>query len=224
MKNKSDLFKALFLAGTLLGSSLAYADNDKEQVSIGVPPNCYLPLAVNLAPISNLPDATGTPFGDTNSTVCVDVPVDLTKSKVVFNIDNSVPNGGMDAKGNSNGLKHMVMLGGVIKDRIQKGLIDPEDVSIVGVLHGSAIKWAKLDTDQKFWINQIFALKNAGVNIHLEVCGVTMRSNAWTKANIYSYDASGNPDLSVPGTIYVNQGAIGRIMYLEQQKYVYIHE
>jgi hypothetical protein len=47
--------------------------------------------------------------------------------------------------------------------------------------------------------------------------------NHWTKADLYGYDDSGVP-LDSTNRIYVNQGAIGRIIDLEQNGYVYIHE
>jgi len=217
MKNKTNLLKALFLAGALISTSTVFADDDKD-ANNGVMIDCstatapYLPTVLNLFPFSNT-------YGTENNTVCVDVPVNLTKSKVVFSINNNVAGVGVDGNGNSNGLKHMVMLGTVIKNRIANGQIDPEEVSIIGILHGSAIGWGTKNTNQANWINQIFQLKKDGVNIQLEVCGVTMLGAGMNNGMIYT-----DPNLNRNGKIYVNQGAIARIMYLEQRKHVYMHE
>ena len=35
----------------------------------------------------------------------------------------------------------MVMLGSVIKDSINNGTMSPENVSVIGILHGSALGW-----------------------------------------------------------------------------------
>jgi len=215
--NKSCLFKSLFLAAAIFGSPGAFAGN----TDTGVLDQCEkLPLVLNLAPFS-------TTYGDANNSVCVDVPVALKEVHVVFNLDTNT----VDGNHVSVGLKHMFMLGTAIKDRIDRGLVNPSNVSIIGVLHGTAAKWATNDSlthatseyiaTQRFWINRIMALKNAGVNLQLEICGVTMRGNSWTNDNLYTpVDSQSNPI----GKIYVNQGAIGRIIDLQQQKYVYIHE
>jgi len=214
---RSHLFGFLFLSAAMFGSSNAFAGN----TDTGVLDQCEkLPLVLNLAPFSST-------YGDTNNSVCVDVPVALKEVHVVFNLDTNT----MDGNHSSVGLKHMFMLGTAIKDRIDRGLVNPSNVSIIGVLHGTAAKWATNDTlshsaaeyiaIQRGWINKIMALKNAGVNLQLEICGVTMRGNNWTNDNLYTpIDSLGNPS----GKIYVNQGAIGRIIDLQQQKYVYIHE
>ena len=229
-KNKSLLFKSLFLAAALLGSSATFADDDDHKNDTGiVPVDCsvtpYLHLVLNLDPFA---EPVGTEFGAggwgyTNDTICVDIPVALKKAKVVFNIDNSVAGGGVDGNGNINGLKHMAMLGTMVKARIAAGLMEADDVSIIGVMHGGAIGAAYYyasptpqQIQQQKWIEMIWGLKQAGVNIQLEVCGVTMRGQNKTRADLYV--GSGN------GKIYINQGAVGRIIYLEQQKYVYMHE
>ena len=121
----------------------------------------------------------------------------------------------------------MFMYGTAMKNRIKAGLMDADDVAIIGVLHGAASKWAlkaghpQADPTQQHWMDKIFALKKAGVNIQLEICGVNMMGNHWTKADLYSYDEFGNPDPAAPGRIYVNQGAIGRVTDLQQRKFVY---
>ena len=126
----------------------------------------------------------------------------------------------------------MVFLGTAIKDRIDRGLVNPRNVEIVGVLHGSAAGWAIKEghpgsapdaVNQQGWIDQIMRLRKDGINIQLEICGVTMMGNKWTKADLYGYDDDGLPDDS-NNRIYVNQGAIGRIIDLEQRDFAYIHE
>ena len=174
----------------------------------------YLVLATNLA----MPKK----FGAKNTTVCVDIPVEVQKAKMVFNMDTD----SVDGNGNSNGLKHMVMMGNVIKDQIRQGLIKPEDVSIIGILHGSAIKWATkaVPAQQKNFIDQIFQLKREGLNIQLEACAAAMNGADLTKKNLYSYDADGKPDPAAGGRIYVNQGAFARELDLENRGYAYFEE
>ena len=123
--------------------------------------------------------------------------------------------------GNPVGLRHMFMLGTALKARIQAGLLDPEDVSVIGVFHGSGSAWAlKSNPDYaKNFIEKIFDLKNAGVNMSLEMCGVTMLGKGWTNDNLYISEKGKDY-----GFIHVNQGAIGRIIDLEQHGYAYIQE
>lgn len=175
--------------------------------------NCqYLPLATNLV----FPKK----FGKKNTTECVDIPVNFEKAKIIFNMDTD----SVDGKGNANGLKHMVMMGAVMKEKIAHHMIKPENVSIIGIMHGSAIKWATKKSDQKKWIDQIFKLKREGVNIQLEACAVTMNGAGLTKKNLYSYTADGKPDPKVGGRIYLNQGAFGRELYLQNHGYAYAEE
>jgi len=217
MNNNTSLFKVLFLAGTLFGATTAFADDDND-FSSGVTLDCSTASAPYLSTVLNLPPFSNS-YGSVNNTVCIDVPVNLTKSKVVFSINNNVAGVGVDGNGNSNGLKHLVMLGTVIKNRIANGLIKPDEVSIIGILHGSAIGWGTKNTNQANWINQIFQLQQDGVNIQLELCGVTMLGAGMNNGMIYT-----DPNLARNGKIHVNQGAIARIMYLEQRKHVYMHE
>jgi hypothetical protein len=174
----------------------------------------YSVLATNLA----MPKK----FGATNTSVCVDIPVEVHQAKMVFNMDTDT----VDGNGNSNGLKHMVMMGNVIKDQIKQGLIKPEDVSIIGILHGSAIKWATkaVPPQQKNFIDQIFQLRRDGLNIQLEACAAAMNGAGLTKKNLFSYDAEGKPDLAAGGRIYVNQGAFARELDLENHGYAYFEE
>jgi len=197
---KTIFLNAVLVAGLALGSTNVFADGPVPGTyDDGV---ChYDNVVLNLAPFSNV-------FGTENTSVCIDVPVALKKVQVVFNIDNA----GVDGNGQSNGLKHIRMLATAIKDRIAKGLVNPSDVSIVGIIHGSALPWALgANPVQNGLMNAIAGLKADGVNIQLEVCGVTLMGAHKTAADVY------------PG-ILVNQGAIGRLIDLEQQKYVYIHE
>jgi intracellular sulfur oxidation DsrE/DsrF family protein len=227
---KNYLFKAAFLASVLCGATGAFAGNSAyNQVFPNVDETCTYPtLVLNLyAPQK---------YGATNSSICVDVPVALDKMHVVFNLDTNT----LDGAKNSVGLKHMVFLGTAIKDRIDRGLVNPRNVEIVGILHGSAAGWATKSkgdtadlTQQHSWIDQIMQLRKDGINIQLEICGVTMRGNNWTKADLYGYEdcdsctpaeAGAVAPLDPDNRIYVNQGAIGRIIDLEQRDFAYIHE
>ena len=212
---------AIFLLGSAMlfgavagsGAALAAGTNSADQNKIL--DHCqYVPLATNLA----FPKE----FGAKNTTVCVDIPVHVEKAKMVFNMDTDT----VDGKGNSNGLKHMVMMGYVMKDAIAKGQIKPENVDIIGIVHGSAMKWVikPVPAQQKKWIEAIFKLKREGVNIHLEACAAAMNGNHLTKKNLFSYDAKGNPDPKAGGRIYVNQGAFARELYLHNHGYAYFEE
>jgi intracellular sulfur oxidation DsrE/DsrF family protein len=202
----------LFIFG-LCSASAALASEKLDSNSDGILNQCeYLPLATNLA----FPKK----FGAKNTSICVDIPVKLEKAKIVFNMDTPA----VDKKGNANGLKHMVMMGFVMKQQIKHGLIKPENVSIIGIVHGSALKWVTKASTQKKWINAIFKLQSEGVNIHLEACAAAMNGAGLTKKNLYSYTAKGDPDPKAAGRIYVNQGAFGRELYLQNQGYAYAEE
>lgn len=214
-KNKMSILKSVSLLFALLWAASSLAAQ-------GIIPQCkYLPLANN-------PIITGTP----NTTICVDVPVQLSKNHVVFSIDSLATSDGT-AAGIPVALRHMWMLGSAMKARIHAGKIDPANVQIIGVIHGTALHWAlsdawwqkQVDDDgnqlypngnpYKPWIEKLFALNAAGVNIQLEVCGVTLAGNGLSSNDVYS---------SPNGRIYVNQGALGRIIDLEQQGYAYLQE
>lgn len=206
---------ALILLGSLCGSGMAFGADSADTGSKGILDQCqYLPLATNLTNPAK--------FGARNTTVCVDIPVEVHKAKMVFNMDTDT----VDGQGNSNGLKHMVMMGNVMKDQIKRGLIKPEDVSIIGIIHGSALKWATkaVPEQQKKFIDTIFKLKKEGVNIQLEACAAAMNGAGLTKKDLYTYDADGNPDPQAGGRIYVNQGAFARELDLENQGYAYFEE
>ena len=205
----------LVALGALVGTNSALAAGSSGVDKNGVLDQCqYLPLATNLA----FPKK----FGAKNTSICVDIPVQVEKAKMVFNMDTDT----VDGKGNSNGLKHMVMMGSVMKDQIAKGMIKPDEVSIIGIVHGSALKWVTkpVPPQQKKWIDAIFKLEHEGVNIHLEACAAAMNGAHLTKKNLYTYDAEGNPDPKAGGRIYVNQGAFARELYLENHVYAYFEE
>ena len=212
-KKKLRLFGVLTVLAALGASGTAFAAGGTAGNDIL--DRCqYLPLATNLTAPAK--------FGAQNTSVCVDIPVEVQKARMVFNMDTDT----VDGKGNSNGLKHMVMMGNVMKDQIKRGLIKPEDVSIIGILHGSALKWATkaVPPQQKQFIDAIFKLKQEGVNIQLEACAAAMNGAGLTKKNLYTYDADGRPDPKAGGRIYVNQGAFGRELFLENQGYAYFEE
>ena len=208
---------ALMLLGALCGSGAAFGADGAPTAngSNEILDQCqYLPLATNLT--------TPAKFGAKNTTVCVDIPVEVHKAKMVFNMDTDT----VDGKGNSNGLKHMVMMGNVMKDEIRRGVIKPEDVSIIGIIHGSALKWAtkSVPPQQKKFIDAIFKLKHEGVNIQLEACAAAMNGAGLTKKDLYTYDAEGRPDPKAAGRIYVNQGAFARELWLDNHGYAYFEE
>lgn len=209
--NKTKIYiSALLVISTLTASASALADSKNEILS-----QCkYLPLATNLIAPKK--------FGEKNTSVCVDIPVQVKKAKIVFNMDTQA----VDGKGVSNGLKHMMMMGNVMKAQIKHGMIKAKDVSIIGIMHGSALVWAtkKVPEQDKKLINAIFKLKKEGVNIQLETCAVTMNGAGLTKKDLYTYDDKGNPDPKALGRIYVNQGAFGRELYLQNHGYAYVEE
>ena len=209
------LLGSAFLLGAAAGSNIAFAAGSNSAEQNKILDHCqYVPLATNLA----FPKK----FGAKNTTVCVDIPVHVKKAKMVFNMDTDA----IDGQGNSNGLKHMVMMGAVMKDAIAKGQIKPGNVDIIGIVHGSAMKWLikPVPPQQKKWIEDIFKLKREGVNIHLEVCAAAMNGAHLTKKNLFSYDSNGKPDPKAGGRIYVNQGAFVRELYLHNHGYAYFEE
>ena len=136
----------------------------------------------------------------------------------------------------------MVMLGSVIKDSINNGTMSPENVSVIGILYGSALGWVikhaaptadstpqevtaykSWKQQQVAWISTISKLKSAGVNLQLEACGAAMNGAGYTNSDLITTaaDKDGN---TIPVTIHVNQGAIGREVYLQQKGYSYINE
>lgn len=213
--NTKYLLGVLILLGGTYGSTSALAEHKNNAKNNEILDQCrYLPLATNLVNPKK--------FGDKNTSVCVDIPVNVKTAKIIYNMDTKA----VDGNGNSNGLKHMMMMGNVMKAQIKKGLIKPENVSIIGIMHGSAVIWATKSApeQQKKLMNAIFQLKKAGVNIQLETCAVSMNGAGLTKKDLYTYDAEGKPDPKALGRIYVNQGAFGRELYLQNHGYAYVEE
>ncbi len=213
--NKHFVFKGVLVLLALLWSAASMAEQ-------GVMPKCkYLPLANN-------PIISGKP----NKTVCVDVPVKLKKVHVVFSIDTPVTTDGT-VNGNPVALRHMWMLGKAMQARIKAGKIKPSHVQIIGVIHGTALPWALNDAwwekqkgkdgkalypkgnPYKEWIEKLFALNKEGVHIQLEACGVTLAGKGLSNKDVYS---------SKKGRVYVNQGALARIIELQQMGYAYMQE
>lgn len=222
IKNKT-LIKAVIFTGLILSTSAAFAAKD---VFPGIIDPCeQLWLVVDPNNANEDPNDGGE---------CIDVPVNLTHAKVVFNLDTTVTN----PDGSPIGLKHMVMFGNAMKHRIEIGEVDPADIAIVGVLHGDAMraKWAfknipEGNNPMASWIEQIFALANPtdgspAINMHLEACGVTLKGMQLKGAKL----ANGQPlderaiYSSANGKIYLNQGALGRIIELQQNKFSYIQD
>ena len=213
--NTKHFISALVIIGGFYGSTAVFAKDMSNAKSNESLDQCqYLPLATNLVNPKK--------FGRKNTSVCVDIPVEVKKAKIVFNMDTD----SVDGKGNSNGLKHILMMGKVMQDEIKRGVIKPKDISIIGIMHGSGLKWAtKAGSEpQRKFINAIFKLKRAGVNIQLEACAAAMNGAGLTKKDLYTYDAEGNPDPKAGGRIYVNQGAFGRELYLQNHGYAYVEE
>lgn len=96
----------------------------------------------------------------------------------------------VDGKGNPNGLKHMMMIGNVMKDQIKKGLLKPQNVSIIGIMHGSALKWATKSSDKqtKDLINAIFKLKSDRFVTFHHLIPKTCHSNKWFKKRFAGSD------------------------------------
>jgi len=210
---KSYLAKAAILLAALSGS--AYAD---------------CPAGTTLAPL-----ASDIANGTRNTTICVDVLNKLTSNDFVYNIDTPVTKDGIPATAGGTPLafKHMWLMGSAnvafIKKQAAAGNDVSSDFSIIGIIHGSALKWAlndawweaQVDDDgnqlypngnpNKAWFNKLAALKAKGLDIHLEVCGVTLEGAGLTRDNVY------------PG-ILVNQGAFGRMSTLHREGYAIVSE
>jgi hypothetical protein len=220
-KQKLSLLKAVMVVGVLFGANTAFACQ-------------YMPLASDIAN-GTLP----------NKTICVDVPNHLGKNDFVFNIDTPVTKDGIPATNGGTPLafKHMWLMGsanlfaithkfgGV--NAVIKTVSAPDGswtdevkrFSIIGIIHGSALKWALSDAwweaqkdamghqlypngnPNKAWFAKIQALEAAGMDIRLEVCGVTLEGAGLTRDDVYS-------DATTGWRIMVNQGAFGRMSHL----------
>ena len=210
MNNRQHTFKVLFLSSMLLCSTAVMADDGSQ----GGDDNNF--IATYSDDCKTLPFVSSLIGGPENTSVCVDAPVALKKAKAVFVLDSPIVSSGKPV-----GLRHMFMFGTALKARIQAGVLDPKEVSIVGVFYGSGSAWAlKSNPDYaKEFIEKIFDLSNQGVNISLEICGVTMLGKGWTNDDLYVSNKG-----KEYGFIHVNQGAIGRIVDLQQHGFAYIQE
>ena len=224
--------KAVLLMAALSVSGYSYAAPDKP-VDCNDPAN-YLPLANGIADgWQKLIDGTATSFQPTkNSTVCVDINNHLTSNYFVFDIDTPVTKDGT-VNGTPSAFNHMWLMGSAnlaaIKKAAQAGKDLTASYSIRGIIHGSALKWAlndawwkaQVDDDgrqlypdgnpNKAWFDKLDWLNKHGMDIQLEVCGVTLSGAGLTHADVY------------PG-ILVNQGAFGRMSRLHQDGYAVVSE
>ncbi len=247
MSNKlKTIFLSVALTGFIFSSATAFAG----KMVPGVSETCE-----QLWLINDKDNATAD--ADFGGGECIDVPVNLRRVKVLFNLDNAViqkkptaatPEGVVTAvEINAVGLRHMALLGKVMQYRISQGLIEPSNVEIVGIFHGPAMSQAKWPFKKAFggeapevkrWVDEIFKLKNAGINIQLEVCGVTLKGMQKTARDvfgkrgwfmmderaIYSNVDTDLTDGDSTGRIYVNQGAVGRMIELQMNGFAYLQE
>lgn len=201
---KLKIISAAVLCSILLISGAVTAG---EHEKISYLDNCkYLPLVNN-------------PKNPSNKSVCVDAPVALEKVKVVFDMTQGVEPGKQHT-----GLRHMSLFAKALKGRMMKGKIKAENISIIGVIHGSTALKAlatknNMSVETKKLVDTIFEFKNKGVNINLEVCGVTLHGMK-TKSPKADFTLYKNLD----NVIHINQGAIGRMIDLQQKNYTLIKE
>ena len=240
INNNKMLVKVVLLSGLILGSGGAFAGKDLVP---GVIDPCEQLWLVNdpYNPYEDPNSDTRPADGKTVAGECIDIPVNLDEVKVLFNLDAPVLN---SADNNSPvGLKHMYMLGTVMQHRIRSGEMAADDVAIVGIMHGAAMraKWAFKNIPEgnnpvAGWIEKIFSLKNGTncqpgmscpkINIQLEACGVTLKGMQLKGVKL----GNGLPIdekamySSANGKVYLNQGAIGRMIELQQHDFVYLQE
>ena len=208
-KNKQYLFKALLLLGVLFGANNVFAADGCK----------YLPLVPNII--------AGDPTG--NTTVCVDIPNPLFNgNKTVWDMDLPVTTDGLPNTTPA-GLRHMWMMSVANNAFATKNGLDKSNFKIYGVIHGTALSWAlndawwesQVDEDgnqlypngnpEGAWIQKVLAMKDKGLDVQLEVCGVTLMGAGLSSDDVY------------PG-ILVNQGAFGRFQVLHQQGFMVIQE
>jgi len=199
---KANLAGVGLIASLLLVPSSLFADEVRSSGMTHYLSECkYMPTVLALAnpPVKN-------------NTVCIDMPSRLDDPKVVFNLDASL----FDDKGRPIGLRHMQLVGTALLARVKVVKLDAKNASVVGVMHGGGLDWA-LDPNEtpKHFIEEIYKLKNAGLDINLEVCGVTMQGKNKRNKDLYQ---------SKNGLIHVNQGAVARIMDLQRHGYTYLQE
>ena len=218
-KNKQYLLRTVVFIFTLFGATSAFAHgHHHDAIKTGVIDPCqqlWLVIDPNNANELPPPDGQG---------VCVDVPVNYHgKVKVVFNLDSPIMSGP-----NSVGLRHMVMLSTVLQHQIEIGNLEPENVSVIGIFHGSAMAgahWPFKDSPVTGLLNQVLAFNHASTPVHtqLEVCGVTLKGMMRGGAKLFDGTTPVDKSQLYPG-ILVDQGAIARLAYLEKHGYSYIQE
>jgi intracellular sulfur oxidation DsrE/DsrF family protein len=134
----------------------------------------------------------------------IDIPVNLKKANVVFNMNQ------VDFSGDvPTGIKYMELLATRFKEMGTRG-------RIIGIFHGPAAYMIvndkaydayRLAETGNPYKKLLITLIEQGVQI--EACAVSMKNNGWS-----------NEDL-LPG-VKVNAGAIGRLIQLVQEGYVQI--
>jgi intracellular sulfur oxidation DsrE/DsrF family protein len=134
----------------------------------------------------------------------IDIPVNLKKGNVVFNM------GQVDFSGDvPTGIKYMQLLAARFKETGTQG-------RIIGIFHGhaaylivndKAYNAYRLTETGNPYKKLIITLMEQG--IHIEACAVSMRNNGWS-----------NDDLLLG--VKVNAGAIGRLVQLVQGGFVQI--
>jgi intracellular sulfur oxidation DsrE/DsrF family protein len=223
---KKHLAKAVILLAALSGSTYAFAD---------------CPAGTTLAPL-----ASDIANGTKNTTICVDVLNKLTSNHFVYDIDTPVTKDGIPATAGGTPLafKHMWLMSSANLAFMKKNLSGVDTVdsttgiarfSIIGVIHGSALKWAlsdawwksQVDDDgnqlypngnpNKAWFAKLQALQAQGMDVRLEVCGVTLEGAGLTRDDVYSDPTTG-------WRIKVNQGAFGRMSTLHREGYAIVSE
>ena len=204
IKNSKKLvLKAAVLTGVIFASNSVFAD-DKDKVAEYLDTCQMLPLVSEIL------------LEKPNLDVCVDAPVSLDKIKVVFDVSNNT----VDGDGRNAGIRHLMATAVALKYRVDAGLIDADDINVVGVFQGAGISLLHKNSItgmNKKLVSKIFQLKNAGININLEACGVSMHSKDVSNADLFV-----NPN--IVGKIHVNQGAVGRIIDLQQNEFALIKE
>ncbi len=138
------------------------------------------------------------------SAIHIDIPMNLKKANVVFNI------GHVDFAGEvPTGIRYMQLLASRFKEMGTRG-------KIIGIFHGPAAYLVVKDKSYNAYRlgdtgnpykELIFKLIEQGVQI--EACAVSMKNNGWS-----------NEDLLAG--VKVDAGAIGRLVELVQQGYVQI--
>jgi hypothetical protein len=172
-----------------------------------------------------------------NTTVCVNIPNNSLAqygNRIVWDMDTPVTTDGLPNTTPA-GIRHMDMMAYAMEYMIEKvhaasGNDITGKIHIYGIIHGTALSWAlndawwekQVDDDgnQLYpngnpigpWIQKIqaFAAKY-GMDMHLEVCGVTLMGAGLSNADVY------------PG-ILVNGGAFGRFAVLHNQGFLVIQE